>query len=74
MTELSYKFDTHDITEISYKLDTHDSTEISYKVIISISDLQQVTCCQPLINVNTIYGISVISWVLGLLQQGITQS
>jgi hypothetical protein len=43
MTELSYKFDTHDITEISYKLDTHDSTEISYKVIIFISDLQQVT-------------------------------
>ena len=43
MTELSYKFDTHDITEISYKLDTHDSTEISYKVIICISDLQQVT-------------------------------
>jgi hypothetical protein len=30
MTEISYKFDTHDITEISYKLDTHDSTEISY--------------------------------------------
>ena len=43
MTELSYKFDNHDITEISYKLDTHDSTEISYKVIICISDLQQVT-------------------------------